>query len=134
MRIEWLNVVPEIICDILGYMANYVHYRTSKLTREAYESSLHFQVQKIEAMNEQQKGNFDREGWMYSTNGLQKHLAELDPELMKKQMAPLTEEQKVTGQLNALHRLEQIGITLSDTEKLKIQTCENSLEQIEAEK
>ena len=42
MRIEWLNVVPEIICDILGYMANYVHYRTSKLTREAYESSLHF--------------------------------------------------------------------------------------------
>ena len=39
--IEWMNVVPEIVCDVLGYLANYVHFRTDRLSKEAYEEMLH---------------------------------------------------------------------------------------------
>ena len=112
-KIEWMNVVPEIVCDILGYMSDYVHYRTHKMNRDLYENMLHFQVRQIEIMTEQQRGNFEREGWMHSTNGLQKHLAEIDMDHIRKELAPLTEEQVLTGKLNALHRIESIGIKLS---------------------
>lgn len=44
MQIQWMNVVPEIICDILGYLAGYVHFRTNFMSREAYESMLNGQV------------------------------------------------------------------------------------------
>ena len=47
-----MNVVPEIVCDILGYMADYVHYRTHKMNRDLYENMLHFQVRQIEIMTE----------------------------------------------------------------------------------
>ena len=50
---------------------------------------------------------------MHSTNGLQKHLAEIDMDHIRKELAPLTEEQVLTGKLNALHRIESIGIKLS---------------------
>lgn len=40
-----MNVVPEIVCDILCYMASYVHFRgTGSVSRDAYESMLNFQV------------------------------------------------------------------------------------------
>ena len=39
-KIPWINVVPEIVCDILCYMANYFHYRTDTFGRDAYEKML----------------------------------------------------------------------------------------------
>ena len=37
--------MPEIVCDILYYLANYVHYRTDQITRSAYEKMLASQVE-----------------------------------------------------------------------------------------
>ena len=45
MKIQWMNVVPEIICDILAYIASYIHHRTDSLGKEAYTSMLTGQVQ-----------------------------------------------------------------------------------------
>ena len=53
-KIKWLNVVPELICDVLCYMCNYFHYRTNKLSREAYENMLSGQKQNTPVMSEKQ--------------------------------------------------------------------------------
>ena len=44
VKIKWMNVVPEIVCDILGYMASYTHYRTDHISKDAYDTMLKGQV------------------------------------------------------------------------------------------
>mmetsp|Transcript_20742 Transcript_20742/g.24346 ORF Transcript_20742/g.24346 Transcript_20742/m.24346 type:complete len:109 (-) Transcript_20742:503-829(-) len=53
VKIPWMNVVPEIVCDVLGYLCNYVHYRTDKLSKYAYEDMLQGQVRQMKVMTEQ---------------------------------------------------------------------------------
>jgi len=43
-KIEFLNDVPEIVCDILCYLARYFHYRTSQMTERIYQKALISQV------------------------------------------------------------------------------------------
>ena len=52
LKLNWMNVVPEIICDILGYLANYIHFRTDVVSREAYESLLQGQIRTMPVMTE----------------------------------------------------------------------------------
>lgn len=43
-KIQWINVVPEIICDILCYIVCYFHYRTDTFSRDVYENMLTGQI------------------------------------------------------------------------------------------
>ena len=36
IRLDFMNQVPEVVCDILCYMARYYHYRTTLVSFEAY--------------------------------------------------------------------------------------------------
>ena len=38
--IEFMNKIPEIVCDILFYLSGYVHYRTDSMSEEAYRNIL----------------------------------------------------------------------------------------------
>ena len=105
-----MNTVPEIVCDVLAYLGNYVHYRTDKLQKHVYHNMLQNQVQCLDVMSSKQIMNFEREGWMYSTDGLQKHVDELDFDTLKKQLAPTKDEHVYTGKLNALKRIESLGL------------------------
>ena len=42
--IEFMNEAPEIVCDLLYYMAGFVHYRTNFMSQESYAQMLHCQV------------------------------------------------------------------------------------------
>ena len=110
IQIAWMNTVPEIVCDVLAYLGNYVHYRTDKLQKHVYHNMLQNQVQCLDVMSSKQIMNFEREGWMYSTDGLQKHVDELDFDTLKKQLAPTKDEHVYTGKLNALKRIESLGL------------------------
>jgi len=37
MTLDFMNEVPEIVCDILYHLSGYVHYRTDRFSEEAYE-------------------------------------------------------------------------------------------------
>ncbi len=65
-----MNVVPEIVCDILSYLVNYVHHRSNMISKDAYEAMLAGQIQKLPVRTEKQLENIDRGGWMYSTDGI----------------------------------------------------------------
>lgn len=47
LKINWMNVVPELVCDILNYMCNYIHLRSNKISKDAYEAMLQGQIQKL---------------------------------------------------------------------------------------
>ena len=65
-----MNVVPEIVCDILCYLVNYVHHRSNMISKDAYEAMLAGQIQKLPVRTEKQLESIDRGGWMYSTDGI----------------------------------------------------------------
>ena len=47
MQLEFMNEVPEIVCDILYHLSGYVHHRTNKFSYEAYEEMLRCQHDKV---------------------------------------------------------------------------------------
>lgn len=71
LKISWLNVIPEILCDILFYMCGYVHYRADKLTKDVYTHMLTGQILHIPVSSHEQLTNMENGGWMHSTNGIQ---------------------------------------------------------------
>lgn len=42
-KMNFANDVPEIVCDIFYYLANYSHYRTGYLNKDTYERLLNAQ-------------------------------------------------------------------------------------------
>ena len=41
---EFMNQVPEIVCDVLFYLSGYVHHRTSTMHQDMYKQLLMAQV------------------------------------------------------------------------------------------
>ena len=39
-ELEFINEVPEIVCDVLFYLSGYIHYRTDRISLEGYEKML----------------------------------------------------------------------------------------------
>jgi len=58
-----MNQVPEIVCDVLFYLAGYVHYRTEDISLEAYKQLLMCQVQNHSAFSKKQSDVYNSEGW-----------------------------------------------------------------------
>ena len=44
ISMPWLNGVPEIVCDVLCYLSNYLHHRSDVIGKEAYQSMLLGQI------------------------------------------------------------------------------------------
>lgn len=66
-----MNVVPELVCDILNYMCNYIHLRSNKISKDAYEAMLQGQIQKLPVSTVKQLENIESGGWKYSTEGIE---------------------------------------------------------------
>lgn len=43
LKMDFMNEVPEIVCDILYHLARYVHYRTDRFSEKAYKEMLQCQ-------------------------------------------------------------------------------------------
>ena len=78
LKIPWLNVVPEIVCDILCYLTHYFHYRSDLISKEAYSSMLTGQILNMHVATQKSINNFEQGGWRYSTNGIAQHMKDLD--------------------------------------------------------
>ena len=39
-NIDFLNEVPEVICDLLFYLTGYMHHKTDLISEEAYNKLL----------------------------------------------------------------------------------------------
>ena len=76
-ELKWLNTVPEIVCDILCYLVNYFHYRTDKISRDAYVSMLTGQIMNMPILSKDQIVNIDQGGWMNSTDGIKHRIDHL---------------------------------------------------------
>lgn len=44
LAMEFMNEVPEIVCDILFYLSGFVHYRTDRISAETYHQMLRCQI------------------------------------------------------------------------------------------
>ena len=44
LQLEFMNQVPEIICDLLYYLSGYVHYRTDLISKDVYQKMLIAQI------------------------------------------------------------------------------------------
>ena len=40
LSLDFMNEIPEIVCDILYYLSGFVHYRTNRFSQEVYEKFL----------------------------------------------------------------------------------------------
>ena len=102
----WMNVVPEIVCDILCYLCNYFHYRTDAFTRDAYVSLLTGQTLGVPVASQDQIDKYEEEGWMYSSRGIQERwqtFVKQDPRAMR--IAPPTEEEILRAQVSSYKKI-----------------------------
>ena len=102
----WMNVVPEIVCDILCYLCNYFHYRTDAFTRDAYVSMLTGQTLGVPVASQAQIDKYEEEGWMYSSRGIQERwqtFVRQDPRAMR--IAPPTEEEILRAQVSSYKKI-----------------------------
>ena len=47
IKLEFMNDVPEIVCDILCYLSRHVHHRSNHLDKKVYEHLLSSQINKV---------------------------------------------------------------------------------------
>lgn len=44
LKLDFLNEVPEIVCDVLYYLSGYVHFRSKIMNAQLYEKMLRCQI------------------------------------------------------------------------------------------
>jgi len=69
-KLNFINDVPEIVCDILCYLSKYYHYRTNAMERALYERLMDAQQADIVLETDQQRENKNRFAWRYTIEGL----------------------------------------------------------------
>jgi hypothetical protein len=46
IKLDFMNDVPEIVCDILCYLSRHVHHRSNHIEKKVYEHLLFSQIKK----------------------------------------------------------------------------------------
>eukprot|EP00353_Schmidingerella_taraikaensis_P016599 CAMPEP_0185613668 /NCGR_PEP_ID=MMETSP0436-20130131/28118_1 /TAXON_ID=626734 ORGANISM="Favella taraikaensis, Strain Fe Narragansett Bay" /NCGR_SAMPLE_ID=MMETSP0436 /ASSEMBLY_ACC=CAM_ASM_000390 /LENGTH=98 /DNA_ID=CAMNT_0028247853 /DNA_START=610 /DNA_END=906 /DNA_ORIENTATION=+ len=75
-ELEFMNEVPELVCDLLFYMSGYVHFRTNRFSQEGYEQILRCQLQNINVMSKEQMTNYNNDGWKHDEKGVEDRMNE----------------------------------------------------------
>lgn len=83
MQLDFMNQIPEIVCEILCYLAKFYHYRTNKITPGAYRILMNSTLANKSAADVEQQRQIDEEGWRYSERGRSRKVAVLDKDKLK---------------------------------------------------
>ena len=77
LHIEFVNFIPEIVCEILAYLSNYIHHRSEDIPYQIYERMLICQITGESLATEEMKKNYLVDGWRYTPRGLDKQVEDL---------------------------------------------------------
>jgi hypothetical protein len=70
LKIEYLNLIPEIVCEVLCYLSGYVHHRNDQISHAVYSRKLVTQINGGSLATDEMKENYEKDGWRYTPRGL----------------------------------------------------------------
>ena len=127
LQLDFMNQIPEVVCDILCYLAKYHHYRTKLISYETYEVLMDAQMQSKSVATLQQKRSIEEEGWKYSERGIEHEVEKLNLENYRKQMMSHPSHKiTIEATYNVLKRVQGRGESLTVGEKKLMKDFESA--------
>ena len=77
LDMEFMNQVPEIVCDILYYLSGYIHHRTDQIPKDVYTKMLKAQIENVSTATQEHIDNYNNDGWMYDAKGIDRNVEAL---------------------------------------------------------
>ena len=115
--LDFMNMAPEIVCEVLYYLCGYVHHRTSSISIDTYKDIMMAQIDERDVATKAQLDHYEREGWMQDPEGIDKNIAELKKFVEEFRMirdAKPTPEESLRARYSCIQMYKKMGISLSD--------------------